>query len=240
MTSSSSLIWARQLGMVRPTVTTPGTDARRVEADQIEVIVVDDHLGIRKGVELLLRDAGMRVAGVAAELEEARALLARRRHDVALLDVHLGSDNSLGLVEELMARDPQAAVVLYTGYTGPEARLGDAVRVGARGFVLKSSPAPRLIGALRSVAAGGTYIDEDLAQHLSAGADPSRLVRLSPREREILDLLSEGLTGQAIASRLFLSPETVRTHVRNATTKLGAKTRVEAVALVVAARGSST
>jgi len=238
MTSSSSLIRARSLGMSRPTVSTPGTGTLQVESDQIEVIVVDDHLGIRKGVELLLRDAGMRVAGVASGLEEARALLARRRHDVALLDVHLGGENSLGLVEEVMSRHPQAGIVLYTGYTGPDAGLADAVRVGARGFVLKSSPAPVLIAALRAVAAGGTYIDVDLAAHLSAGADLSRLARLSPREREILDLLAAGLTGQAIASSLFLSPETVRTHVRNATTKLGAKTRVQAVALVVRARGS--
>ena len=144
------------------------------------------------------------------------------------------------MVEELLLSDPEAAVVLYTGYTGPEAGLDEAVRVGARGFVLKSSPAPKLIEAIRCVAAGGTYIDADLAAHLSAGANPSRLARLSPREREILDLLAEGLTGQAIASRLFLSPETVRTHVRNATTKLGAKTRVQAVALAVRARGSLT
>lgn len=209
-----------------------------MESDQIEVIVVEDHLGIRKGVELLLRDAGMRVAGVASQLDEARGLLERRRHNVALLDIHLGSENALGLVEEVMERDPYAAVVLYTGFTGPDAGLGEAVRVGARGFVLKASPAPRLIAALRCVAAGGTYIDEDLAAYLTAGADASRLVRLSPREREILDLLADGMTGQAIASSLFLSPETVRTHVRNATTKLGAKTRVQAVALVVEARGS--
>ncbi len=122
-------------------------------------------MGIRKGVELLLRDAGMRVAGVASGVEEARSLLARRRYGVALLDIHLGSENSLGLVEELLARDPYAAVVLYTGYTGPDAGLAEAVRVGARGFVLKTSPAPRLIAALRAVAAGGTYIDEDLAAH---------------------------------------------------------------------------
>jgi DNA-binding NarL/FixJ family response regulator len=224
--------------MLRSSVKSPGTDGPDAVADEIEVIVVDDHLGVRRGVELLLREAGVRVAGVAAELNEARALLARRRYDVVLMDIHLGSENSLGLVEELMARDPHAAVVFYTGYTGPDAGLGDAVRVGARGFVLKSSPAPRLIAALRCVAGGGTFIDEDLAAHLSAGTDPSRLERLSPREREILDLLADGMTGQGIASSLFLSPETVRTHVRNATTKLGAKTRVQAVALVVAARGS--
>jgi DNA-binding NarL/FixJ family response regulator len=213
-----------------------GLDGLQLADEQIEVIVIDDHLGIRKGVELLLGQAGMRVAGVASHLEEARALLARRRHDVALIDVHLGSDSSVGLVEELLRRDPHAAIVLYTGYIGADAGLAEAVRAGARGFVLKSSPAPLLIHALRAVAAGGSYIDPDLASVLSHDADSSRLGKLSPREREILNLLADGLTGQAIAERLFLSPETVRTHVRNAMTKLGAKTRVQAVALVVQER----
>ena len=205
-----------------------------IEGEEIEVIVVDDHLAMRKGVELLLRQEGMRVAGVAGTLAEARGLLERRRHDVALIDVHLGADNAVVLVEELLRRDPDAAIVLYTGYTARNEGLEDAVRVGARGFVLKSSPPPRLIDALRLVAAGGTYVDPDLATALAADADASRLDALSPREREILELLAEGLNGHAIAKRLFLSPETVRTHVRNATTKLGAKTRVQAVALVVA------
>lgn len=214
-------------------------DGNYVEASEhIEVIVVDDHLSMRKGIELLLRQEGLRVVGVAGGLAEARALLERRRHDVALIDVHLGADSAVGLVEEVLRRNPDAAIVLYTGFTGPDAGLEDAVRVGARGFVLKSSPPPRLIEALRVVAGGGAYVDPDLAAVLSQGSEVSRLGLLSPREREILDLLAEGLNGHAIAERLFLSPETVRTHVRNATTKLGAKTRVQAVALTV--RGKAT
>ncbi len=208
--------------------------------EQLEVMVVEDHLAMRKGVELLLRQAGMRVAGVAGELEEARALLGRRRHDVALIDVHLGSENSIGLVREILDRDPDAAIVLYTGYTGIDDGLGEAVRVGARGFVLKTSPPPALIEALRAVAAGGTFIDPGLAAVLAHGADGSKMHALSPREHQILHLLADGLTGQAIAEHLYLSPETVRTHVRNATAKLGAKTRVQAVALAVRERGTLT
>ncbi|MGD1050149.1 MAG: response regulator transcription factor [Solirubrobacteraceae bacterium] len=204
-----------------------------VAHDEIEVIVIDDHLGMRKGLELLLRQEGLRVAGVAGALEEARALLARRRHDVALVDIHLGADNALGLVEERLRSDPQAAIVLYTGYAEG---LADAARIGARGFVLKSSPAAHLIAALRIVAHGGHYVDPNLAVALAENASTARLSVLSPREMQILDLLADGLNGQAIAKHLFLSPETVRTHVRNATTKLGAHTRVQAVALVVGGR----
>ena len=208
-----------------------------VQQEQLEVIVVDDHLTMRRGVELLLRDAGFRVAGVAGQVNEARTLLARRRYDVALIDVRLGEESAVELVEEVLREHPQAPIVLYTGYTRADSGLHAALRAGARGFVLKSSPAPQLIEALRIVAAGGNYVDPKLAGMLSHAGELSRLSSLSPRELEILELLADGLNGQMIADRLFLSPETVRTHVRNATAKLGAHTRVQAVALVVRGRG---
>lgn len=209
-----------------------------MQAAELEVVVIDDHLAVRRGIELVLRDAGFRIAGVAGTLAEAAAVLARRRFDVALLDVQLGEESALGLVEDLLRDDPAAPIVLYTGYTQPEGALHGAVRAGARGFVLKSSPPARLIDALRAVAAGGTYVDPALAAALAEGGELHRLASLSDRELEVLQLLADGFTGQMIAERLFLSPETVRTHVRNATAKLGARTRVQAVAMVVRGRGS--
>ncbi|MGH2872022.1 MAG: response regulator [Solirubrobacteraceae bacterium] len=209
-----------------------------MQAGQLEVVVVDDHLAVRRGIELVLREAGFRIAGVAGTLAEASTLLERRRFDVALLDVNLGEESSVGLVERLLLEDPAAPIVLYTGYTQPESGLHDAVRAGARGFVLKSSPPARLVEALRAVASGGTYVDSELAAALAEGGELSRLSSLSDRELEVLTLLADGLNGQLIAERLFLSPETVRTHVRNATAKLGARTRVQAVAMVVRGRGA--
>lgn len=206
---------------------------------QIEVLVVDDHLAVRRGIELLLTGSGLRVAGVASSLAEARGLVARRRHDVLLLDVHLGSESSLPLARELLEREPASAIVLYTGVVDDRPALREAVDAGARGFVLKSSPARSLTDAVRAVAQGGTYVDPALAEVLADGGDRSRLSTLSPRELEILRLLADGLTGEAIAGRLFLSPETVRTHVRNATAKLGARTRVQAVALAVRDSGAA-
>jgi DNA-binding NarL/FixJ family response regulator len=210
-----------------------------VPAEKLEVIVVDDHLAMRRGIELLLRDAGFRIAGVAGGLDEARAVLSRRRFDVVLLDVQLGEESSLGLVEELLRNDPSAPIVLYTGFTGSDSALHEAVRAGARGFVLKSSAAQKLTDALRAVAAGGTFVDPELAGQLAEGGELQRLGTLSARELEVLGLLADGLNGQRIAEQLFLSPETVRTHVRNATSKLGARTRVQAVAMVVRGRGMS-
>ena len=199
---------------------------------KLEVILVDDHLAVRKGIELLLRSEGFRIAGLAGQVSEARDLLTRRRHDVALISVHLGTESALPLVEELLRDDPDAAIVLYTGAASVP-RIKEAVDVGTRGFVLKSSGPARLVDALRSVADGGAYVDPDLGLLLAEDTEPSKVASLSPRELEIFTLLAEGLTGQAIAERLYLSPETVKTHIRNATAKLQAKTRVQAVALVV-------
>jgi DNA-binding NarL/FixJ family response regulator len=208
--------------------------------EPLNVMVIEDHLAMRRGLELLLRGEGMRIAGVAGHVDQARDLFERRRCDVALIDVRLGTESALGIVADLLRRDPDAAIVLYTGYTDPEAGLAEAVRAGTRGFVLKSSPAPLLIDALRKVAGGGLYVDPGLAALLSERADCSRLARLSSRELEILRLLADGLSGQAIANRLFLSPETVRTHVRNGALKLGAKTRVQAVALMIRSNGAGS
>ena len=212
-----------------------------VPGEQLEVIVVDDHLAMRRGIELLLREAGFRIAGVAGSLDEARAVLSRRRFDVALLDVQLGRAQLARAARGAAARRPGGADrPLHRAHAARTRRCTRRSGPGARGFVLKSSAAPRLTDALRAVAAGGTYVDPGAGGgQLAEGGELQRLGSLSPRELEVLELLADGLNGQLIAERLFLSPETVRTHVRNATSKLGARTRVQAVALVVRGRGAS-
>jgi DNA-binding NarL/FixJ family response regulator len=202
-----------------------------MDMEKLRVIVVDDHIVMRRGIELLLRSEGMRIAGVAGSVDGAREILTRRDYDVALIDIRLGAESALGLVAELLRSDPAAAIVLYTGYI--DSGLADAVRLGARGFVLKTSPSAGLLAALRAVASGGAYVDPDIAALVSAGSDLSRLALLTSREREIFELLAQGLSGQAVAERLFVSLETVRTHIRNGSNKLGAATRVQAVALVL-------
>ncbi len=206
------------------------------ERNAIEVFVVEDHLAVRRGLELLLRSEQMRIAGVAGDVDDATALLSRRRFDVALIDLNLPGGSGLEIVRQLLERDRAAAIVLHTGVTDPR-QLRDASLAGARGFVLKASHPDALITAVRRVAGGGTYVDPHLAPALSAGQSPGDLAKLTAREREVLDLLAQGDTGQQVADQLYLSPETVRTHVRNAMAKLGARTRVQAVALVVRARG---
>ena len=157
----------------------------------------------------------------------ARGLLERRRHDVALLEPAVGGGEGLSLATELLRQRRDMPLLLYTD--GPA--LPAAAALGAPGFVLKSSRPAVLTEAVRRVAAGGRFIDPVLADRLDA--TPSKVLLLSPREREILELLGAGHTGVQIARDLYLSAETVRTHVRNAIQKLEARTRTQAVAIVV-------
>jgi two-component system response regulator DevR len=202
-----------------------------MEDEKLRVIVVDDHTVMRRGIELLLRSEGMRIAGSAESVGAAREIMLRRQYDVALIDIRLGAESALGLVRELLASHPRAPIVLYTGYI--DSGLTEAVRLGARGFVLKTSPTSGLLAALRAVASGGVYVDPDIAELVSAGSALAGVGSLTAREREIFELLAHGLSGHAIAARLVVSDETVRTHIRNGSRKLGAATRVQAVAIML-------
>lgn len=198
--------------------------------DDVTLILVEDHLALRKGLELLLRARGFHVVGVAAGEEEALRLLKARRPDVALVDLGLEGTSGVALVKRVLDHDPAAGVLIYTGSSDPQ-ELDAAARCGARGFALKSIDSADLVAAIRAVAAGGIWIDPALAGALAPPT--AQAAMLTPREREILELLASGVTGEQAAGRLCLSPETVRTHVRNAMRKLDANTRVHAIALAV-------
>jgi len=201
------------------------------ETTPLNVVIVDDHVALRRGMELLLRRAGHHVVGTADNAEAAEALILRRKPDVALLDLSLPGKSGAELTRSLLAADPDLRIVLYTG-AADEGQLLEGLDAGAAGFALKSGDPDELQQAIRTVAAGEDYLDPRLAP-LLAKAGSGRLRILSPREREILGLLSQGLSGEDAARQLFLSSETVRTHVKNAMSKLGAATRVHAVALAL-------
>jgi DNA-binding NarL/FixJ family response regulator len=204
----------------------------------IEVVIIDDQLAVRRGVELLLRSAGLRVAGLSASAGEAAQLLIRRRFDVALVESVLEGVPSAPLLVELIAERPELPVVVYAGRD--DVALAAAAAADLPGLVLKSSPPSTLLEAVRAVAGRSRFVDPEVVRRLPERvARPPRrgIALLSPREREILRLLATGLSGSEIAGELFLSGETVRTHVRNAVQKLGARTRTQAVALLVAHDG---
>ena len=201
------------------------------ETAPLNVVIVDDHLALRRGMELLLRRAGHHVVGTADDAEAGGALILRRRPDVALIDLALPGMSGAELTRSLLEEDPELRIIIYTG-AADERQLLDALDAGAAGFALKSGDPEELEDAIRTVGGGGDYIDPRLTPLLAKGGN-GRTTTLSPREREIMGLLSQGLSGEQAAQRLYLSPETVRTHVRNAMGKLDAATRAHAVALAL-------
>ena len=198
---------------------------------QLNVVIVDDHVALRRGMELLLRRSGLHVVGTADDAEQAEALILRRRPDVAVIDLALPGESGAALTRRLLELEPELRIILYTG-SADEDELLDGLHAGAAGFALKSGDPEELQDAIRTVAEGGEYLDPRLTP-LLVRKGKGRTKILSPREREILGLLSQGLSGEQAADKLFLSSETVRTHVRNAMSKLNASTRVHAVALAL-------
>ena len=200
--------------------------------DSVTVVIVEDHLALRKGLELLLRGTEFSVIGTADDAEEGQRLIERRRPDVAIVDIGLPGRSGLDLTRRLLKSRPDLGVLLYTGI-GDQDTLVRALDSGARGFALKAGSPEELLEAIRAVAAGRSHVDERLRPLLASRFSSARVGVLSPREREVLDLLAKGLNGEEVAERLVISPETVRTHVRNAMEKLEASTRVHAVAIAL-------
>ena len=200
--------------------------------DVIRLIVVEDHQAMRQGLELLLGRQGCVVVGSAGRADDAWTLIRERRPDVAVIDVNLPDESGVALARRLLAEDPELGLLLYTGAEDRKT-VSEALDCGARGFAVKAGPPTELIDAIRVIARGGTYLDPRLKSLLGDRPAAGTAGRLSEREREVLDLLAKGLTGEDAAERLFLSPLTVRTHVRNAMQKLQAHTRVHAITLAL-------
>jgi DNA-binding NarL/FixJ family response regulator len=200
--------------------------------EPVRLIVVEDHAALRQGLGLLLGRQGCVIVGSVGCAREAWDLVRQCRPDVIVIDLNLPDESGAALARRLLADDRELGVLLYTGSEDRET-LSDALDSGARGVAVKAAPPNELIDAIRIVARGGAYVDprvKALLRGRSVGEDNGIL---SAREREILDLLSKGLTGEDAAKELFLSPETVRTHVRNAMQKLEANTRVHAIAIAL-------
>ena len=198
----------------------------------LRLVLIEDHQALREGLELLLDREGCQVVGTAGTAGEGRELIERLDPDVALVDIRLGGESGIDLTRALIDADPERRVVLYTGSSDVDLLIS-GLDSGARGYALKEGTPSELTGALETVAGGGTYVDPRLRQSLLSRRTTQRMPSLSKREREIMDLLAQGLTGEDVAAQLFLSSETVKTHIRNAMAKLEAHTRVHAVAIAL-------
>jgi len=197
-------------------------------AKTITCVLADDHPAVLEAVSGFLVRGGVDVIGRARDGQEALEKIETRKPSVALVDVRMPRLGGIEVARRAARVSPDTAVLLYTAY-GDRALLTEALDAGVRGFVLKEAPMEDLARAVETVAAGGTYVDPVLAGTLATAAG-DKIPQLTQRERDVLRLLADGLSNEEIGKRLFISAETVRTHVRKAMGKLDADTRTQAVA----------
>lgn len=196
------------------------------------IVIVEDHPAIGEGIKILLERNGFDVVGLAGSATAGYDVIGSAKPDAALIDIGLPDESGVELARRLLRRDADLGIVFFTGVEDA-VQLRDALDSGARGFVRKTAEPATIVAAVRAVAAGGSYVDREARAQLLHRDTTAGLRVLSVREREVLDLLAQGLNGEEVAARLFLSPETVRTHIRNAMRKLQADTRVHAIALAL-------
>jgi DNA-binding NarL/FixJ family response regulator len=193
----------------------------------MDVVLIDEHEALREGLRNLLESRGIRTIGTAGTAAAAGELLSEVRPDVAVIGVKLPNESGLRLTRRLLLDHPDLAIMIYTGVENVVV-LAEALECGAQGFAPKLGSVTQLIQGLRLVARGERYVDPRIRKLLDAEVDAKPLL-LTKREREIFALLAQGLTGEEIAVRLMLSPNTVRTHVRNGMEKLHRHTRTGVV-----------
>ena len=209
--------------------------------DKIRVVIADDHPPTRAGVRAALERGGFVVCAEAADGATAVEAARRERPDVCLLDIHMPGDG-IRAAETIAHELPETAVVMLT-VSRSDSDLFDALRVGACGYLLKDIDPARLPLALHGVLQGEAALPRRLVSLLieefrerrrrrRIPIGGRRSVELTDREWEVLELMSEGLSTEEIAARLFISPVTVRTHVSAILRKLHVPTREAAIALL--------
>jgi DNA-binding NarL/FixJ family response regulator len=198
---------------------------------EITCLIVDDHEVVREGLRLSLsRSPHIRVVGEAGDGQSAIDLAERRRPNVVIMDVRMPGMDGLDATKELTAKTPDTAVLIFTAYS-ERSLLARGLESGAKGYILKEAPHETLIRAIEKVAGGESFIDPALMPAFLSGKDREDM--LTGREREILQLLADGMSNADVAQRLFISQETVKSHVRHILAKLEADTRTHAVAIAL-------
>jgi DNA-binding NarL/FixJ family response regulator len=205
----------------------------------VRVVLVDDHEMVLEGLKAMLaRFSGrVRVVGQAATAEEAQSVVSGLNPDVVLCDVRLRSSSGLDLCRRLTEKDPACRVLLLSVYDD-EQYLYQALRAGAAGYLLKRVGGEELVRSIEQVHAGETVVDETMAGRVASAAArldsgefwPGARMGLSQRESEVLGLIVAGLSNRAIATRLVIGDETVKSHARAIYRKLGVSDRAGAVA----------
>ena len=197
----------------------------------IRVFLADDHAMVRDGLRLLLEtQPDVKVVGSAANGRDAIRQVDQLRPDIVIMDITMPALNGIDAAQQIRATSPSTQVIILSVHSSSE-HVSRALRAGAHGYLLKESAGIEAINAIRSVQAGHRYLSQKISdqmvdEHLRApetNAGESPLERLSPREREIMQLVVEGQSSAEIARRIFLSPKTVETYRSRLMGKLGVK-----------------
>jgi DNA-binding NarL/FixJ family response regulator len=217
-------------------VAVPKTDP----GEQIRVVIVDDHRMVREGLKAMLLDTHVDVVGEAENLDQALVEIGKEAPEVVLLDVRLQGQSGIEACRVITERHPDAAVVFLTVYED-EQYVFEALRAGARGYMLKRASAGDIERVLQSVREGMTVVDPALTGQIALRASrlspshgwPGSELGITQRESDVLRAIVDGLNNRAVAEKLFISEDTVKTHVRSIFRKLSVTDRSQAVALAL-------
>ncbi len=197
------------------------------------VFLLDDHEIVRQGLRALLESQGdIEVVGEAGTAAEALARIPPLRPDVAVLDVRLPDGDGVQVCREVRAAAPEIQCLMLTSFADDEA-LFEAIMAGAAGYVLKQIKGTDIVDAIRRVAAGESLLDPDATKRVldrirNPPEEDERLTTLTPQERRILELITDGLTNRQIAEEMFLAEKTVKNYVSNLLAKLSMERRTQA------------
>jgi DNA-binding NarL/FixJ family response regulator len=204
----------------------------------IEVLLVDDDLLMRAGLRLIVQQtADLTISGEAADGQRSVAAARRDRPDVVVMDVRMPVMDGIEATRQITAGTDPPKVLVLTTFELDE-YVFNALQAGASGFLLKRSPPEQLIDGIRTVAAGDALLSPSVTRRLieAFSSRPSRrenprFADMTDREREVLVAIASGLSNEELAETLFISANTVKTHVKRVLTKLGARDRVQAVVM---------
>lgn len=198
------------------------------------VVLIDDHEVVRVGVAALLdAEPDLAVVGQAGSAAAALGVIASAAPDVAVIDVRLGDGNGIEVCREIRSAHPEVVCIMLTSFSSDQA-LVDAAMAGAAGFVIKQVQGGELVASIRKVAAGSVLLDDAttrMALRRLEQSEAGTLMRLTPQERKIFDLIGDGCSNRQIAEEMFLAEKTVKNYVSNLLAKLGMSRRTEAAAL---------
>ena len=192
---------------------------------EIRILIVDDHPVVREGLSsMLARQPGLTVIAAVAGGRQASELLKHTTADVVLIDLRMPGLSGIESIREVKRVSPRTKAIVLSSFDSDE-EIYQAVEAGASGYLLKEMDSEIIVGGIRSVFEGSSCFPQSIQRRL---AERKRRVDLSPREKEILELVAKGFTNKEIASALNLSQFTVRNHLNSLTSKLQVTDRTEA------------